>query len=111
MNNKLKELRKKCGYSQIDISKKLGYNQTLISKWELGTRDPSTEALIKLSELYNISIDELLNNTKFIANTNNGISIPDEKKATVELLCKLPEMYYANIEGRIQAYAQISNII
>ena len=49
---KLKELRKKEGISQLELSKLIGYDQSVISQWENGTRDPNTDVLLKLSSLF-----------------------------------------------------------
>ena len=60
MQNNLKKLRKEKGYSQIAVQMKTGIEQALISKYERGERVPPTESLIRLAELYNVSIDYIL---------------------------------------------------
>ena len=60
MENNLKKLRKEKGYSQIAVQMKTGIEQALISKYERGERVPPTESLIRLAELYNVSIDYIL---------------------------------------------------
>lgn len=39
---------------------KTGIEQALLSKYETGERIPTTEALIKLADFYNVSIDYIL---------------------------------------------------
>ncbi len=56
------ELRKQNGYSQEEIGYKLNVARQTISKWESGTTTPDMENLIKISQLFNISIDELTEN-------------------------------------------------
>lgn len=65
MNNKrigkfLKELRLKNNYSQTELSELIHVTRQAISNWENGKAAPDSEILIKLSELYNVSIDEIL---------------------------------------------------
>jgi len=60
MKNNLKLLRKKHGYTQIGLQMKTGIEQALLSKFENGQRVPTTEALIKLAEFYDVSIDYIL---------------------------------------------------
>lgn len=65
MNNKrigkfLKELRLKNNYSQTELSELIYVTRQAISNWENGKATPDSEILIKLSELYNVSIDEIL---------------------------------------------------
>ena len=60
MKNRLKELRKEKGYTQIALQMKTGIEQALLSKFENGERVPPTETLIKLAEFYDVSIDYIL---------------------------------------------------
>ena len=56
----LKELRVKNKLSQEKLAEKLGLSRQSISKWEQGYALPDTDNLLKLSELYGISVDTLL---------------------------------------------------
>lgn len=58
--NRIKEVRKKQGYSQQSLAMKLNVNQTAISQWERGTTTPSASLLKQLSKLFNVSTDYLL---------------------------------------------------
>lgn len=60
ISEKLIELRKTNNLSQEDLADKLEISRQAISKWECEEALPDTENLIKLSKIYNISIDELL---------------------------------------------------
>lgn len=64
--NSLYELRKKNGYSQEELANKLGISREAVSKWERAESSPSTDNLIALAKLYNISLDDLLLNDKDI---------------------------------------------
>lgn len=56
----LKELRIKNNYSQEKLGELLGLSRQSVSKWEQGYATPDTDNLLKLSELYGISVDALL---------------------------------------------------
>ena len=60
MKNRLKELRKNRGYTQISLQMQTGIEQALLSKFENEERIPPTETLLRLAEFYNVSIDYLL---------------------------------------------------
>ena len=60
MVNRLKELRKSRGYTQISLQMQTGIEQALLSKYENGERIPPTETLVRLAEFYNVSIDYIL---------------------------------------------------
>ena len=60
MRNRLRELRKSRGYTQIALQMQTGVEQALLSKFENEERTPPTDTLVKLAEFYNVSIDSIL---------------------------------------------------
>lgn len=56
----LRELRVNRQYTQNELSKKLNLSRTAISNYEKGTIQPSIETIIKISEIFNVSLDDLL---------------------------------------------------
>lgn len=56
----LKFQRKTHGISQLDLAEKLHVSRQSISSWENDRSYPSIDNLISLSELYKLSIDDLL---------------------------------------------------
>jgi len=63
-SEKLRELRKERGLSQEDLANKLDLSRQSVSKWELGVSMPDLDNVIKLSELFDVSIDYLLKDRK-----------------------------------------------
>lgn len=59
MQYKLKECRKKAGYSQIQIAIAMDTTQHQISKWENEQQDITLSKAIKLADFYNVSLDYL----------------------------------------------------
>lgn len=60
MYERLRNMREDRDLRQADIAKLLNCTQVCYSRYEAGTRDIPTEALIILAEYYNTSIDYLL---------------------------------------------------
>ena len=60
LSDKLAELRRGSNLSQEELAEKLGVSRQAVSKWESGTAQPELQKLIELSNLYNVSVDELL---------------------------------------------------
>lgn len=58
--NNLNRLRKKEGYSQEELANKLHVTRQTISKWELEQTAPDLKDLKKISDVFNISLDELI---------------------------------------------------
>lgn len=61
--NRIKTLREEFGYTQQDLANKLNSSKSVIGLYENETRKPSLEILLKLSEVFNCSIDYLLGKT------------------------------------------------
>lgn len=57
---RIRDLREDRDLTQKEISKKLNCSQQVYSNYELGQRDIPTDILIKLSMLYNVSVDYIL---------------------------------------------------
>ena len=53
-------LRKRFGYSQAQLARKLGVSDKAVKNWELNISDPSASNLAKLSQLFNVSTDSLV---------------------------------------------------
>lgn len=64
----IKNLRKELGLTQTELANKIYINKSMISAYEKGTRMPSLDALISLSETLNVSIDFLLGIQREIIN-------------------------------------------
>ena len=57
---KIKDFRQEKNLSQTDLALKVGVSQSAVAKWETGETIPATRHLIKLVEIFNCTIDELV---------------------------------------------------
>ena len=62
IGKKIMDLRKKNGLSQEELAEKVGVARQTISKWELGETSPDLKQSKELSKIFNVSLDELVNN-------------------------------------------------
>ena len=60
LGNKIYELRKKKNLTQEDLALLLDISDKSVSKWENGTSKPTIENLKKLSSIFDISLDDLI---------------------------------------------------
>lgn len=60
LRDKLTALRKENGYTQSTLAEKMDVSRQAISSWELGETVPSLENLMRLGELYGVSVDYLV---------------------------------------------------
>lgn len=65
----LAELRKENGFTQEQLGEKIGVTNKTVSRWETGTYLPPAEALTALSDLYHISINEILSGRRMPEDT------------------------------------------
>lgn len=59
-SERLKKEREKKGWSQAELAEKIHVSRQSVSKWETGKNYPNIEVIIDLSDLFCITIDELL---------------------------------------------------
>ena len=59
-HNKLYELRRQKGFSQEELANRLNVSRQTVSKWEVGESTPDMEKLVAMSDLFGISLDELV---------------------------------------------------
>lgn len=64
LSESLSELRKNSKLTQSELGEKLNYTDKSVSKWERGEGVPDVSVLVKLSDLYGVSIDEMLGRAK-----------------------------------------------
>ena len=65
LGDKLSKLRKENNYTQEQLADILGVSRQSISKWESNISYPETDKLIRVSELFNCSLDYLLKDDNF----------------------------------------------
>ncbi|MGN0813339.1 MAG: helix-turn-helix domain-containing protein [Candidatus Coproplasma sp.] len=56
----LAHLRQEAGLTQLQLAEMLNYSDKAVSKWERGESIPDLRVLIKLAEIYHISLDDLV---------------------------------------------------
>lgn len=57
----LQTLRKLHSYTQEEVAERCGVSRQAVAKWESGESSPDISSCIKLSQLYNVSLDDLVN--------------------------------------------------
>lgn len=89
---RLKKEREKRSWSQVEVANKVGITNAVLSNYERDYRDPDTETLKKLADLYDVSTDFLLGRTENSSPMNmdeeefkKAISDPELKRWYSEL--------------------------
>ncbi len=71
LSEKLYELRKNNNWSQEELAERMEVSRQTVSKWESGNAIPELNKLVKLSEIYKITLDELVKETTADENLDN----------------------------------------
>ncbi len=93
MNNffatNFKFLREKNKMTQEEIAKKLEKDYSTIGKWEKGQRYPIMLDVIRISQIFNVSLEDLiLKDLRIIDENNDKEFTEDEKKEAMKQVLK-----------------------
>lgn len=106
LNDRLRKARKYLNLSQEFVAKKTGLNRTSITAIELGQRNVSVEELKIFSQIYGISVDELVNGKK--ENSNEKVlarlfsELSDIDKLEIQNLIEFKIRLRKSLNGAIQ---------
>ena len=76
ISRNLKSLRKKNQYTQEEIAEKINVSRQSVAKWGNWESNPDIESCIKLANLYNVKLDDLVNHSE----EKTGIAVPPKGK-------------------------------
>ena len=79
LGEKIYELRTQHNLSQGDLANELNVSRQSISKWENGNSTPDLEKIVKLAEIFNVSLDELIKNEE---KEETIVNTPEQLTAT-----------------------------
>ncbi len=77
--------RKQHGLTQAGLAEKLNYSDKAVSKWERGESMPDVLTLMQISELFGVSVDELLSDPNTLPE-NTGAVVEKMEKAVEKTL-------------------------
>ena len=109
-SERLKESRKKRGYTQSELAKYMNMRQGSYTKWEPGMTEPRIESLIKLADILDTTTDFLLGKTNI--DFGNDSKVYEEYKELLSQNKKeeIKERYDHSFEFFINAVAKQLNI-
>ncbi|MDA8403271.1 MAG: helix-turn-helix transcriptional regulator [Desulfobacteraceae bacterium] len=99
--DKLRRLRQSHGWSQGQLGQKLEINVQLISKYERGVVCPPTPMMVKISSVFNVSLDYLLRDD---ANTAVNKIKNQDLLGKLEEIENLPEEDQRVLTNLLDAY-------
>ncbi|GAA0076146.1 hypothetical protein UT300005_05240 [Clostridium sp. CTA-5] len=88
LSKRIKERRLLLGYNQPELAKILNVSKQTVSNWEKGNRTPDAETLIKLANIFSVSVDFLLGKTNNVENTKKEYDPMDKAKEILDVIKK-----------------------
>ena len=102
----LKELRKENNMTQEHLGERIGVTNKTISRWETGNYMPPVESLVLLSDIYKISINEILAGERVEADKIKEVAEENATKMLEEL-----EKGHQKFENRMMLVLAITTIL
>lgn len=106
IGQRIRDLRKQKRMSQTELAKSAGVSQTTVTAWETGKAEPSSSAVTKLADIFNVTTDYLLGKPEMKKETDidldnaldnavayNGKPISDDDRAMAKSLL---QAYFGN---------------
>jgi len=114
--DRLRELRTEAGISKQELSKAINFGVSIIYYWENGDREPTSKALLALSEYFHVSTDYLLGREDDFGNVNvslqpNGAELSKDEKTLLEYFSQLGPFERDSILIQVQALARKNETI
>lgn len=81
---KLSLLRKRRGMTQLELAEELNVSRQAVSRWEQGISNPSTENMVRIGKLLDVSIDTLVNENAQLQTETAVLVVEAEEKKAVE---------------------------
>ena len=95
-SDKLQRIRKEKNITQEMLADKLNVSRQAVSKWESGVAYPDTEKLIQISKIFNISLDDLINdNINMDKDSSKKISFMEILNIVLDFISKSVNMFWS----------------
>ena len=95
--DKLQKIRKEHNITQEGLADKLNVSRQAVSKWESGVAYPDTEKLIQISKIFNVSLDDLINEDKDVnkINSEKRFNFMETFNIAFEFISKVFKMFWS----------------
>lgn len=109
---RIKECREELGISQAELARILNINRANVGMWESFKNRPKLEDVVKLSEIFNVSTDYLLDVEKNdFKKQMHLIAQTDEEKELLTIFKTLSSFEQGKVLGYVKARAEAQSEI
>lgn len=78
IGQRIRDLRKQKRMSQTELAKSAGVSQTTVTAWETGKAEPSSSAVAKLADIFNVTTDYLLGRPNKHETKKDDVELSDD---------------------------------
>lgn len=82
--DRIKILREQRGFTQAELSRQLGITRSSVNAWEMGISVPSTQYVVELANIFNVSTDYLLG-----VDTTATVNVSGLTEDDIHMICAL----------------------
>ena len=78
IGQRIRDLRKQKRMSQTELAKSAGVSQTTVTAWETGKAEPSSSAVARLADIFNVTTDYLLGRPNKQETKKDDVELSDD---------------------------------
>lgn len=78
IGQRIRDLRKQKRMSQTELAKSAGVSQTTVTAWETGKAEPSSSAVARLADIFNVTTDYLLGRPSKQETKKDDVELSDD---------------------------------
>lgn len=101
MGQRIKTLRKNAGMTQQELGQKLNVTKVSVCCYEKGTRIPSLDTLVDLSNVFNVSLDYFVGNDTFVVAEEDNTYGMKMAKEEIQIIEELRKTSNENIYNKL----------
>lgn len=83
IGQRIRDLRKQKRMSQTELAKSAGVSQTTVTAWETGKAEPSSSAVARLADIFNVTTDYLLGRPNKQETKKDDVELSDEDRELI----------------------------
>ena len=106
LSEKIRELRRKNKLSQKELANKLNVSNGAIAMWETGKREPNSNTLYKLANIFSVSIDYLIGNELYNKPAGEFYQLTDKQKELIPYIKNLDDGACMRVLGYLDKISQ-----
>lgn len=102
-SERLKQLRRKRGITQIQFAQDFNISKGTIGMWETGRREPDFETATRIADYFHVSMDHLLGRDEKKPAPENGGGLSPELEALIK---RIPDDRMPEVERYLRFQAE-----